>query len=124
MTVAEVTATPMKANSGIVVSRPRLWPMAWSFWLLTKRVKSGMLSESVAQKPTIAVRPGRNRVKKKSKNERSARPCTSASDSARIAPRLPTFVMAQTSSATPARIRNGAASVSSHLMLSVPAHTK
>ncbi len=33
ITVALVTATPMKANSGIVVSKPSAWPSAWSRWL-------------------------------------------------------------------------------------------
>ncbi len=33
ITVALVTATPMKANSGIVLSRPRACPRIWAFWL-------------------------------------------------------------------------------------------
>ncbi len=36
----------------------------------------------------------------------------------------PTFTAAQASSASPVMMRNGADSVSSHLMLSVPVHTK
>jgi hypothetical protein len=42
-----------------VSGRPRIWPTIWLFCELAKRLKSGMLSDSVAQKPTIAVRPAK-----------------------------------------------------------------
>ena len=55
-TVAPVTATLMNDTKAIGPGNPMLWPSTWSFWLLAKRVKSQMFSDSVAQKPTIAVR--------------------------------------------------------------------
>src|SRR5215207_7416120 len=54
---AAVMITPRPANRNIVSGRPRIWPTTWLFCELAKRLKSGMLSESVAQNPTIAVRP-------------------------------------------------------------------
>ena len=48
------------ANSDIVVGSATTCPSICSRWLRPKRVKSGMLSESVAQKPTIAVTLGAN----------------------------------------------------------------
>ncbi len=47
-----------------------------------------------------------------------------ASARSRIVPIPPALAAAHPSSARPVAIRNGAESVSSHLMLSVPAHTK
>src|SRR3982074_3258823 len=58
--VALVIITPIAANSDIVVGSATTWPMICSRWLRPKRVKSGMLSESVAQKPIIAVSDGTN----------------------------------------------------------------
>ena len=57
--VALVTATPDEGTGGIVVRRPSACPVSWSRWLFAYRVKSGMFSDSVAQKPTIAVSHGR-----------------------------------------------------------------
>jgi len=37
------------------MGRPMAWPMTWSFCERAKRVKSGMFSASVAQKPTSPV---------------------------------------------------------------------
>ncbi len=48
----------------------------------------------------------------------------SASDWRRIVPIPPTCDAAQARSASPVTMRNGAAKVSNHLMLSVPAKTK
>ena len=56
--VALVIITPIAANTDIVVGSATTWPMICSRWLRPKRVKSGMLSESVAQKPIIAVSDG------------------------------------------------------------------
>ena len=50
--------TPIAANTDIVVGSATTWPTICSRWLRPKRVKSGMLSESVAQKPIIAVSDG------------------------------------------------------------------
>src|SRR5258705_7383479 len=60
MALALVTSTPMAANTNIVVGSATVCPMTCSFWLRPKRVKSGMLSESVAQNPIIAVSDGQN----------------------------------------------------------------
>ena len=49
ITVAAVTAIPMKLNRAIVNGRPIAWPMNCDLWLCAKRVKSGMLRLSVAQ---------------------------------------------------------------------------
>ena len=56
--VALVIITPIAANSDIVVGSATTWPTTCSRWLRPKRVKSGMFSESVAQKPIIAVSDG------------------------------------------------------------------
>src|SRR3954469_19433121 len=58
--VALVIITPIAANTDIVVGSATSWPTICSRWLLPKRVKSGMLSDSVAQKPIIAVSDGTN----------------------------------------------------------------
>ena len=50
----------MAANTNIVVGSATDWPITCSRWLRPKRVKSGMLSDSVAQKPIIAVSDGQN----------------------------------------------------------------
>ena len=55
--------TLIAAKSVIVVGSATVWPMACSRWLRPKRVKSGMFSDSVAQKPIIAVSEGTNLVK-------------------------------------------------------------
>ena len=47
--VALVIITPIAANTDIVVGSATTCPMICSRWLRPKRVKSGMLSESVAQ---------------------------------------------------------------------------
>src|SRR5829696_7668046 len=60
ITVALVISTPIAANRVIVVGRATTWPTTCSRWLRPKRVKSGMLSESVAQNPIIAVSDGTN----------------------------------------------------------------
>src|SRR3954454_3335272 len=58
--VALVIITPIAANTDIVVASATSWPTICSRWLRPKRVKSGMLSDSVAQKPIIAVSDGTN----------------------------------------------------------------
>ena len=47
-------------NTDIVAGSATTWPTTCSRWLRPKRVKSGMFSDSVAQKPIIAVSDGTN----------------------------------------------------------------
>ena len=58
--VALVISTPIAANTNMVVGSATAWPRTCSRWLRPKRVKSGMFSDSVAQKPTMAVSEGKN----------------------------------------------------------------
>ena len=53
-------STPIAANANIVVGSATVCPTTCSRWLRPKRVKSGMLSDSVAQNPIIAVSDGQN----------------------------------------------------------------
>src|SRR5689334_23253324 len=57
---ALVTSTPIAAKTNIVVGSATAWPTTCSLCERPKRVKSGMLSESVAQNPIIAVSEGQN----------------------------------------------------------------
>ena len=56
---AAVMTTPRPANSTMVTGSPTIWPTICARCDFAKRLKSGMLSDSVAQKPTIAVSPAR-----------------------------------------------------------------
>src|SRR5262245_10298068 len=56
--VALVIRTPIAANTNIVVGSATTCPTICSRWLRPKRVKSGMLSDNVAQNPIIAVSDG------------------------------------------------------------------
>jgi hypothetical protein len=47
-----------------VVGSPRAWPHVWAFWLLPKRVKSGMFRDSVDQKPIMPIREGQKTFQK------------------------------------------------------------
>ncbi len=71
--VALVISTPIAANTNIVVGSATTWPMTCSRWLRPKRVKSGMLSDSVAQKPIIAVSDGKNTGRNSPKRLKLAR---------------------------------------------------
>ena len=51
--------TPRPANSTIVSGSPTICPTIWARCDLAKRLKSGMFSDNVAQKPTIAVSPAK-----------------------------------------------------------------
>ncbi|MNW02771.1 hypothetical protein D3C71_1986080 [compost metagenome] len=57
-TVAEVTITASAASSPMGTGRPMAWPTTWSRCDRAKRVKSGIFSASVAQKPIMAVSDG------------------------------------------------------------------
>ena len=65
---AEVMRTPIAEKISIVGGRPMDWPTICCFCPLAKRVKLGMLSESVAQKPTIPVSEGMKILKKEPKS--------------------------------------------------------
>lgn len=56
--LALVIKTPIAAKRNIVVGSATVCPIACSLWLRPKRVKSGMLRESVAQNPIMAVSDG------------------------------------------------------------------
>ncbi len=112
-TVALVTTMPMKENSTMVGGRPMAWPTIWARWLFAKREKSGMLSESVAQKPTWAVRLAPKTVQK-------AAEVSNLSGWAKMGPNPSAADQAQPTSATPTRRRKGALRVSSHLIASMP----
>src|SRR5262245_20350894 len=58
--VAPLTTMPMNASNAIEAGSAIACPRTWSRCVRANRVKSGMLSESVAQNPTIAVRLGQN----------------------------------------------------------------
>src|SRR5688572_28194769 len=72
-----------------------------------------MLSDSVAQKPTMAVSEGKNTRMKSAL-------VANFEGWDRMGPNPPAFTYAQASNARPTTIRNGADTLSSHLMLSVP----
>src|SRR4029079_8412200 len=55
---AEVMMMPIAAKIVIVVGRATVWPTTCSRWLWPNLVKSGMLSDRVAQNPIIAVNDG------------------------------------------------------------------
>ena len=72
-----------------------------------------MLSDNVAQNPTMAVNDGKNTFMK-SALVANLEGCD------KMGPKPPAFTYAQPSSARPTTIKNGAAKLSNHLMLSVP----
>ena len=97
----------------MVVFRPRNCPQNWAFWLLASRVKSGMLSDRVAQKPTMAVRPGKKAFQK------SCRVANwSGCDS--MGPKPSALCQAHPSRARPIRMSSGAPQFSTRRMLSMP----
>ncbi len=51
----------------MVVGRPSACPITCCRWLRAKRVKSGMLSETVAQKPTVPFSAGIRNFRKSEK---------------------------------------------------------
>ena len=64
--VAPVTAMPMNANSGMVVSRPSACPATWSRCVRAKRVKSGMLSDERRPVADHRGEPGHERPRRRS----------------------------------------------------------
>src|SRR5258708_17188696 len=94
--VAEVTTTPIKENKVIEEGSPMACPFTCACWLTAYLVKSGILSERVAQKPTMPVSPG---IKKAQKAAAEANP----EGRVRMGPRPPcTAEMAQYNKASAA----------------------
>ena len=111
--VAEVMTMPMAANTVIVVGSATTWPTACSRCERPKRVKSGMLSDSVAQKPIIAVSDGTNTLKKAPK-------LVNLPGCAMIAPRPCARHTAQPTSSAVITSTNGAAQFSTLRSRSMP----
>src|SRR5688572_17142215 len=100
---------------------PTAWPITWSRWLRAKRVKSGMLSASVAQNPTIAVSEGQNVAQ----NRPSLLPPGSNCEGEDImVPKPPALLSAHHTSTRHITILIGADQVSSQRIESVPFTTK
>src|SRR5688572_11925394 len=114
--VAEVTTTPMNAKSVMDGGNPIAWPFICACWLLAYRVKSGIFSESVAQKPTIPVSAG----KKKSANCDAV---VNFEGCCKIGPNPLEALIAQNNKANAATGRKMALKTSSFLMLSTPRYT-
>eukprot|EP01031_Cornospumella_fuschlensis_P051887 gene51887-63445_t len=96
------------------------WPMSWSRCVLAKRVKSGMFSASVAQKPTIAVSDGQNTAENW---PAFLPPSTNAEGWSRMGPKPPALSQAHHSSTKQMTILIGAVQVSSLRMASMPCTT-
>ena len=119
MALALVMKTPIAAKRVIVVGSAITWPTTCSRCDLPYRVKSGMLRDSVAQKPTIAVTLG---TKTRRKSPVVAKlPCT-----ATMLPRpaLPLMALARrrihTSSNVVMTSTYGAAQLSTRRSSSIP----
>ena len=113
MAVALVIITPIAANTDMVVGSATTWPTICSRWLRPKRVKSGMLSDSVAQKPIIAVSDGMNT----GQNSRSVRNLPGCDSSG---PRPCALLMAHHTSTAVITSTNGAAQFSTSRTRSMP----
>src|SRR4051812_49492968 len=116
MVVAEVTTTPIKAKSVMDAGSPIACPLCCAFCERAYLVKSGMLSERVAQKPTIPVRAGKKNLKKE-----EASP--NFEGVLRMGPRPFAALMAQNKSARAATGEKIALKMSNFLMLSTPRYT-
>src|SRR5258708_23920603 len=109
--VAEVTTTPIKENRVIEEGSAMSGPFTCACWLTAYLVKSGILSERVAQKPTMPVSPG---IKKAQKAAEEANP----EGRVRMGPRPPcTAEMAQYNKASAARGRKKAVNTKNFRML-------
>src|SRR5258708_23445124 len=115
--VAEVTTTQIKENKDIEEGSPMDCPFTCACWLAAYLVKSGILSERVAQKPTMPVSPG---IKKAQKAAAEANP----EGRVRMGPRPPcTAEMAQYNKASAARGRKKALNTNNFRMLLTPIQT-
>src|SRR5260370_37756149 len=114
--VAEVTTTPIKENKVIEEGSPMACPFTCACWLTAYLVKSGILSERVAQKPTMPVSPG---IKKAQKAAAEANP----EGRVRIGPRPPfTAERGQYSKASAAKGRNKALNTNNFRILMTRLH--
>src|ERR1700754_400247 len=117
MVVADVTTTPIKAKRVIEGGSPIACPLICAFWLTAYRVKSGIFSDRVAQKPTMPVRPGiKNAQNDLTEVQRDGRARTAFN------PPL-TWVIAQYNSASAASGTKNALNPSSFRMLPTPSQT-
>src|SRR5256885_9385215 len=89
--VAAVISTAASGKRVIVVGKPRIWPTACARWLLPKRVKSGMFSDSVDQNAIIPISAGG-----KSTSQKLLPPPT-LPGSLRVGPKPPALLTIQTS---------------------------
>src|SRR5215510_14585125 len=101
ITVADVTRMPIREYKVIVVGRATAWPMACCRWLRAKRVKSGMFSETVAQKPTVAFKAGTRNFRKSAK-------LLNLEGADSIGPKPPALLYAQPKSRRPTANKIGA----------------
>ncbi len=116
-TVADVVITLASAIRPMVGGRPIACPTIWSRWVRAKRVKSGMLSASVPQKPTIAVKAGQ----KLGQNcPALAPPGAKAEGAVKIGPTPPARSSAHQTSAAHTAILIGAVQVSSRRTIVSP----
>src|SRR5688572_5104821 len=110
-----VSTTPSPANSTIVTGSPMICPTIWLFCDFANRLKSGIFSDKVAQKPTIAVRPARKYLANEESGGRlPGRASSSATDACGHA---------HTSRPTPTSSSSGAAMTSRYFTDSEPRST-
>ncbi len=110
---AEVMTTPMAEKASMVVGRPSVCPSICSRWPRPKRVKSGMLSDSVAQKPTMPVSEG-TKTSQKAPKVSKREGCES------MGPTPPARPTAHTSSTAAITSTSGAAQFSNTFTASMP----
>src|SRR5689334_25421977 len=103
----------MNEYSVMVSGKAKACPIACPRSSLAKRVKSGMLSETVDQKPTVPLRAG---IKNFSKSLVEL----NFEGAASIGPKPPALFQAQPSSNNPTPKRIGALTPCKHLMYSIP----
>src|SRR5260370_41987123 len=120
-TFADVTTTENADSNAIGAGSPIDWPTIWSRCDLANRVKSGMFSASVAQKPTIAVSPGQNVAQKRPSFLPPATNCDGADS---IVPSPPAFDVAHQTRAMHMTTLSGADQLSSQRIESVPCRMK
>jgi hypothetical protein len=109
----EVTSTDSSANSVMVVGRPRACPQVCAFCDLPYRVKSGMFSDSVDQKPIMPIRDGQNSFQK-------LPPQPSLDGWSSSGPNPPALLLIQISITSAPTITNGAAQFSKRRIVSMP----
>ncbi len=109
----EVTITDRNANSVMVVGSPSACPHVWAFWLFPYRVKSGMFSDSVDQKPIMPMRDGQNSFQK-------SPPQPSLEGWSSSGPKPPALSLIHHSITKAPTSTNGAAQFSNRRMVSIP----